>query len=89
MSALPGGSGITISSFFGGEAGVHLLAGTQYRISVDRLWQPGPFTLTWDMPQAAPVLRVGRQPATHRSESSGHRRRRRQAAPAAATSWKR
>jgi hypothetical protein len=57
MSSLPGGSGITISSFFGGELGVHLVAGTQYRISVDRLWQPGPFTLTWDMPQAAPVLR--------------------------------
>jgi hypothetical protein len=58
MSSLPGGSGITISSFFGGELGVHLVAGTQYRISVDRLWQPGPFMLTWDMPPAAPVLRA-------------------------------
>ena len=36
---------------------MHLVAGTQYRISVDRLFQPGPFTLSWDIPQAAPAIR--------------------------------
>lgn len=36
---------------------VHLTAGTTYRLSADRIAQPGPFTLHWDIPQAAPVIR--------------------------------
>jgi hypothetical protein len=58
MSSLPGAARLTISSFFGGDLRVHLVAGTQYRISVDRLFQPGPFTLSWDIPQAAPAIRA-------------------------------
>jgi hypothetical protein len=49
-------SGADFSSF-GGEARVHLLAGTTYHVVADRLGQPGPFTLGWDIPQAAPVIR--------------------------------
>jgi hypothetical protein len=36
---------------------VHLTAGTTYRIAADRLGQPCPFTLQWDIPQAAPIIR--------------------------------
>jgi hypothetical protein len=49
-------SGIDITEF-GGEVRVHLVAGTTYHVVADRLGQPGPFTLSWDMPQAPPVLR--------------------------------
>ncbi len=49
-------SGIDVSEF-SGEVRVHLVAGTTYHVVADRLGQPGPFTLSWDMPQAAPVLR--------------------------------
>jgi len=36
---------------------VHLFAGTPYRIAADGRAFPGPFTLRWDIPQAAPVIR--------------------------------
>lgn len=36
---------------------VHLTAGTTYRVAADRLGRPGSFTLRWDIPQAAPVIR--------------------------------
>lgn len=57
-SSEPGGidfftSGLSIG--FGLQ--VHLVAGTTYRIAADRFGQPGPFTLQWDIPQAAPVIR--------------------------------
>jgi hypothetical protein len=58
FQTLPRDSGSGIAVFGGGaELRVTLTAGTTYRIAVDRLSQPGPFTLTWDMPQAAPVIR--------------------------------
>ena len=49
-------SGVDITGS-GAEVRVHLVAGTTYHVVADRLGQPGPFTLTWDVPQAAPVIR--------------------------------
>jgi hypothetical protein len=58
FQTLPRDNGLGTSIFgAGGELRVNLTAGTTYRIAVDRLSQAGPFTLTWDIPQAAPVLR--------------------------------
>jgi hypothetical protein len=47
-------SGLSTSGF---GMRVHLVAGTTYRIAADRFGQPGPFTLQWDIPQAAPIIR--------------------------------
>jgi hypothetical protein len=56
----PSGSGIDSSGEISSSAfgmRVHLFAGTTYRIAADGRAFPGAFTLRWDIPQAAPVIR--------------------------------
>jgi Fibronectin type III domain len=51
-------SGILISEASTGYGlRIHLFAGTTYRIAADGQASPGAFTLRWDIPQAAPVIR--------------------------------
>lgn len=54
--ASTGGAGVDLSSNAYGMQ-VHLFAGTTYRIAADGQADPGAFTLRWDIPQAAPILR--------------------------------
>jgi hypothetical protein len=55
-SASSDSSGIDFSASPAG-ARVHLIAGTTYRVAVDRYGESGPFTLQWDIPQAKPLIR--------------------------------
>jgi hypothetical protein len=53
-------AGIDVSGGFSASGyglQVHLFAGTTYRIAADGRAHPGAFTLRWDIPQAAPVIR--------------------------------
>ena len=48
---------INVSSYIGGGLEVHLFAGTTYHVDADGGSDPGAFSLTWDIPQAAPTIR--------------------------------
>ena len=57
MSRATSADTINVSAAIDGGLEAHLIAGTTYHIDADGGSDPGAFSLTWDIPQAAPTIR--------------------------------